>query len=144
MDEVGAGAGAGVGGVWKADAEPDAGALAILLDDVEDGAGLLAAGDARDLDDHVNAGSWKWLGTMPGVHVRNQDHAAGISINHFILLPSGKCAKSANHNSASRVSRSMVLAPFPLLRPQTPCLGLSVWFPTKCLSLAPHDLCLHS
>ena len=32
--------------------------------------------------------------TVPGIHERNRDHAGGNSINHFILLPSGTCAKS--------------------------------------------------
>ena len=70
------------GAIWNADDEPGAGALAIL-DDVEDDAGPLAAGGARDHDAQDKAGSLKWSGTLPGDHVKNRDRAGGNSINHL-------------------------------------------------------------
>ena len=69
IDTAGAGwTGADVG-IWNADDDPGAAALAIL-DDADDEAGPLVAGGARDRDAQVNAGSLRCSGTLPGDHVK--------------------------------------------------------------------------
>ena len=59
-------------GIWNADDDPGAGALA-LLDDADDEAGPLVAGGARDPGAQVGAGSLRCSGATPGDHVKNND-----------------------------------------------------------------------